>query len=312
MKGGYRIKKEILPINERPLPHELVKVKDMGNITELVYMKKHNNQCKIQKLDSENYILLDTGEIKQFEHLENRADDLNSVRCSLSRLRDYLNTNITDTFKCRWVTLTYGENMTDTKKLYSDFKKFNMRLRYLLGHYEYIVAYEPQSRGAWHMHVVMIFEHTAPFISNDVMFDAWGHGFVTVKRLDDVDNVGAYLTAYLGDMELSENEKYPANGTVKEVPYIDETGQQKLKRYIKGARLFLYPPKFNLYSCSRGIKKPIVSVMESKKAQKKISADTLTFERTVKLYDDTGFTNTINYRYYNKVRSKKQDGKNDN
>ena len=63
---------------------------------------------------------------------------------------------------------------------------------------------EPQGRGAWHAHLVMIFDDKAPYIDNKFMADTWGHGFTTTKKLEDVDNVGAYLTAYLGDMDMLE------------------------------------------------------------------------------------------------------------
>ena len=65
----------------------------------------------------------------------------------------------------------------------------------------------------------------------------------------------------------------------------------------------MYPPKFNLYRASRGIKKPVVSYETEKDAQKKVSAATLTFEKTIELSDsDSQFSNTINYRHYNLVR----------
>ncbi|PBH18006.1 hypothetical protein BGV21_21115, partial [Clostridioides difficile] len=121
------------------------------------------------------------------------------VRASLRRLRDYLNTNITDVSHCKWITLTYSENMTDTKRLYDDFVKFNKRLKYYINKeldltYEYIVAMEPQGRGALHCHMAMIFETDAPFIPNSKMSELWKQGFTVTKKLDDVDNVGAYLT----------------------------------------------------------------------------------------------------------------------
>lgn len=256
-------------------PYSIVRVKEMGNITELMFSDSYFSKCVIQKLSKDTYIDLRDGEVKEFKHIQNRSHDLKSVSKSLGRLRDYLNTNITDVSKCRWVTLTYAENMTDTKRLYEDFKRFNMRLRYHIGHYEYIVAMEPQGRGAWHCHVVMIFDDKAPYIPNDLMYKVWGNGYVTVKKLDDVDNVGAYLTAYLGDMEMNEfcNTKEAINLfgkkiDVKEVE-IEEDGIVKTKQYIKGARLYMYPPQFNLYRCSRGIKKPIVTYEPEEMAQKR-------------------------------------------
>lgn len=290
-------------------PYSIVRVKEMGNITELMWSDSYSSECVIQKLSKDTYIDLRDGEIKEFKHIENRACDLKSISKSLGKLRDYLNTNITDVSKCRWVTLTYADNMTDTKRLYEDFKNFNKRLRYHIGHYEYIVAMEPQGRGAWHCHVVMIFEDKAPYIPNNLMSKVWGNGYVTVKKLDDVDNVGAYLTAYLGDMEFKEfcdtgrlHEIVGKRIEVKEVE-IEADGIIKTKQYIKGARLYMYPPQFNLYRCSRGINKPIVTYQAEEIAQKKVSAGTLTYEKTIQLNDIANdFEKIINYRYYNKIR----------
>lgn len=292
---------------------DLVRLKEMGNITEVMYSDSYYSECSIQKLTKDTYLDKRTGEIKEFQHIDNRAGDLKSISKTLGRLRDYLNTNITDVSKCRWVTLTYAENMTDTKRLYDDFKAFNKKLRrYLNIKYEYIVAMEPQGRGAWHCHMVMIFPNKAPFIENKILAEKWGHGFVTIKKLDDVDNVGAYLTAYLGDMDIEEcntknmdlNDLMRLQGhTIKEVEF-EEDGVKKTKKYVKGARLCMYPPQFNLYRCSRGIKKPEICYMLEEMARKKVSAGTLTFQKTIQLSDaENDFSKTINYRYYNSIRT---------
>lgn len=304
------MKKSHLARVDKPLPDEEVKVKEAGNIIELVHMSKRNRRCYIERLDSEHYIDLHTGEVKDFVHMESRADDLNSVRSSLGRLRDLLNANITDVSFCRWVTLTYaqpdGKPMTDTVRLYKDFEHFVKRLHRRYGLFEYIVAMEPQGSGSWHCHVVLIFPAKAPFIPNDEMARIWGQGFTVTKRLDDVDNVGAYLTAYLGDIEIEDyaNLRHvPDHITLKEVEYIDDLGKSQTKRYVKGGRIYMYPPNFNLYRCSRGCKKPVVAYMSEKKAEKKVSSAKLTFQRSVYLQDpETGFENIISYRYYNKAR----------
>ena len=300
------LKIETLEKNVRPTDYQEVRVKEMGNIIELMYSDRKNHKIFIKKISDTEYIDLRTGEVKQCNKIDNRAGNLNSVRQSLSRLRDLLNTNITDVSKCRWVTLTYAENMTNPKKLYEDFKKFNMRMRYKGYEYEYIVCMEPQGRGAWHAHLVMIFKGQAPYIENELLSSVWGHGFVKIKKLDNVDNVGAYLTAYLGDMDISDAH----NLSDEELNDMRSFGLKEVevdgikKSILKGARLHMYPPKFNLYRFSKGIKKPIVNYETEKKAQKKVSAGTLTFEKTIKLTDsDSQFNNTINYRHYNLVRT---------
>ena len=310
------LKIDKLEENIRPDTSEEVRVKLMGNIIEIMYSdKEHNAKNVIKKLDNDTYIDLRTGEVKEFQKIENRACALNEVRKTLGRLRDYLNTNITDVKKCKWVTLTYAENMTDPKQLKKDFEKFNKRMQYYLKNnpYEYIVAMEPQGRGAWHAHLVMIFENKAPYVANDVMAQIWGHGYTTTKKLEDVDNVGAYLTAYLGDMDINDlgnmdlEEIKGLNGFgIKDIE-TEVDGKKVSKKIIKGGRLHMYPPKFNIYRCSKGIKKPIVSYELEINAQKKASAGTLTFEKTIKLSDtDSNFKNIINYRHYNLVRDEKQ------
>lgn len=308
------MKVEKLEENYNVSCEEIVRVKEMGNVIELMFQEKRNTENVIKKISANEYIDTRTGEIKEFVHIENRSQAINDVRKSLGRLRDYINTNVVDVECCKWVTLTYKENMTDAKRLYEDFKKFNMRMRYKGFKYEYIVAMEPQGRGAWHAHVLMIFDCKAPYIDNDFMSKTWGNGFTSTKNLDkDIDNLGAYLTAYLGDMELNEaSEKIglfnlmdkngKINYEVKEVEVVE--GDKKVsKAMLKGLRMVLYPPKFNIYRCSRGIKKPEISYEKEKNAQKKISGATLTFERTIKLDDpDSDYSNIINYRYYNKIR----------
>lgn len=289
----------------------LVRVKVSGNIVELMYS---SSSCRgvqaVKRLSGDLYEDLRTGEVKEFKHIQNRSQDLQSVAQSLARLRDYINTNVVDVSCCRWVTLTYAENMTDPMRLKSDFKEFNRRHRKRVGHYEYITAAEPQGRGAWHLHVVMIFDHKAPFIPNADLAADWRQGFVKIKKLDNVDNVGAYLTAYLGDMELTQDTvdavglKGILGHEIKEIDVLQDDGHEVRKSYVKGARLCMYPPKFNIYRCSRGIKKPEVFVTTVERAKEKVSAATLTFEKTLHILDGNNFSRILNYQYYNLKRSR--------
>ena len=90
----------------------LVRLKEMGNITEIMYSEKRSRGGYITKIDKDHYVDNRTGELFEFKHLENRAQDLANVAKSLAQGRDILNANITDVSRCRWVTLTYADNMT--------------------------------------------------------------------------------------------------------------------------------------------------------------------------------------------------------
>jgi hypothetical protein len=260
----------------------------MGHITEVRYMVKYNGGL-IHKIDKYSYYDIRTGEIKDFNLSITRNENKESVSRSLKNLRDIINTNVTSYKKVLWVTLTYKENMQDHKRLYDDYRKFNMRLkRYLLNRFEYIATAEPQGRGAWHLHILYIFKKKAPFIKNEILSKLWGYGFVNITSLKGIDNVGLYLTAYLSNLDVGNEIK-------------DIAKSENRKAIIKGARIKLYPTGFRIYRTSRGIKKPTIYNTTEDEAMKKVKDDVLTYEKTIQLTNSDGkIINLINYRHYNK------------
>lgn len=232
------------------------KVLDTGVTIETTVALMEYCGCPITKLDADHYKLKRTGEIKEFKHNSKRTDNLNSISLSMKKLRDVINYNVTDTEKVTWLTLTYAENMQDYKRLYDDFRKFNMRFRYYckkngLPHYEYIAVCEPQLRGAWHMHVILLWDEKAPFIANNAMASIWGHGFTktTAIKNNSIDNLGYYLSSYLSDLPLDDE----ALQGKMDYSMIKERDK---KKFLKAGRLKLYPVGMKFYRCSKGIKKP--------------------------------------------------------
>ena len=293
----------------------MVKVTEMGNVIEVQYMSRRNCKQTIQMLQGgEQFVICATGEIKDVEHHNTRKDNKKGLYKTFANARAVINANVTDVSKVRWCTLTYAENMTDPKRLYEDFRNFNWRFQYYCKTHgyskpEYIVMMEPQGRGAWHAHLLYIWQdQKAPYISNQDFRELWGHGFVRIKKLDNVDNVGAYLTAYLGDMEIDEMDVSKAVGKqCKVVEVEDEDGKKVKKAIVKGARLDLYPANFNMLRCSRGVKRPVAEMMSQEEASKKVSAATKTFESAIKLTDhENDFETVIIREQYNKVRGKNQ------
>lgn len=287
---------------------DLVTLKTMGNIYEICYLQKKNNKITTQLLNKDYYVNLETGAVSECKHIVNRADNKFQVGQSLKRLRDYINTNVVEPKNCKWVTLTYAKNMQDTKKLYNDFKNFIRRFKEQYGHIEYIVAMEPQSRGAWHCHCIILFDKVAPFIPNATIEKLWQQGFTKTTKLDNIDNIGAYLTAYLGDMEFTEEniQELEKQGlkvsqmALKEVNEIEGIKLKEPKSFIKGGRLYMYPPKFNLYRISRGIKKPTKEFYSYHVAKEKIGLINPTFSTGYSLTDSVNsFTNKVIYEYYN-------------
>ena len=293
------------------LPRDIVSVKKMNNIYELCYVEHRNTEPKIKKLNNDSYLVLSTGEVKQCNHIENRSESKMQVAQSLKRLRDYINTNVIEPDNCKWITLTYKENMTDTKRLYIDFKNFIKRFKYYYGKFEYIACMEPQGRGAWHCHLIAIFDKKAPYIPNKDLQKIWSFGFTKTKKLNNVDNIGAYITAYLGDIEyndknIEEISKLSKNNIkldIKEVSDIEGVKLKTPKKFIKGGRLYLYPPHFNLYRISKGIKKPEKHYHTYNFIKEKAELLNPTYSKAISLTStDNNFSNKIIYEYYNTKR----------
>lgn len=297
--------------------NNIVKLTEMGHVTELLYMSHRNSFQRILKLDKDHYVVLGpdgqpASDVKEFIHWESRAASANSLRKTFRRLRNIINANVIDVDFCRFVTLTYRQDdgpMRDSDRLYHDFDRYNKRFKRwcIKNGYdipEYINTVEPQGSGAWHCHVLYFWPSKAPYLPPDVMADLWGQGFVTVRALrsqlgKSCDNVGAYLTAYLGDLDIESAVQASMDVTLYEVKEVQDEQEHKSKYYLKGARLYLYPPGMSIYRCSRGIKRPVETDMSYENAKRKVSGSALTFQSNLRIQLEGGVSNTISKRYYN-------------
>ena len=282
---------------------DLVTVTKMNHIVEVQHMQKMNRKAHIKKLDKDRYIDLGSGEIKEFNHIENRSESFNSLRQTFKKLRYLINNNFTGAGNELHVILTYAENMTDIKRLYKDFEKFMKRLRYKykdISSIDYISVVEPQGRGAWHCHLLLRFNDIDKvYIENSMLAELWGHGFVTIRSLKDVDNIGAYLSAYLTDVELTEENIISLVDTDYVIVVKEVNGQGK--NIVKGGRLHLYPSGMNLFRKSKGIVYPERQRMKYKEIKKIVGSAEPTYQKSITVENDD-FTNTINYEQYNLKR----------
>jgi len=92
-----------------------------------------------------------------------------------------------------FMTLTFKENIKELKEANVFFKKFILRLKYLYKGLKYLAVPEFQKRGAVHYHVLINFE-----MSHDKMQEIWGQGFVMINRVKHVNNLGMYISKYVG------------------------------------------------------------------------------------------------------------------
>ena len=285
-------------------PNDLVTVTDMGHLQEVQYMQKMNTRANIKKLNSDEYVDLNTGEIKEFEKTDNRSESNNSLRQTFKKIRHLVNNNFKGSRNELFLTLTYEENMTDTKKLYLDLDKFIKRLRYRFKNkstIDYMTIVEPQERGAWHTHTLLKFNDlNSVFIPSDDLSELWGHGYIKVKRINDVDNIGAYLSAYLADLELTDENLFDVLNKGLKVEEKEVKGVKK--KFVKGGRLHLYPSGMNLYRKSKGIVFPKRERMTYKKFKEKAGSAEPHFSKTYEI-DVDDFQNTIAFEQYNLKRN---------
>lgn len=279
-----------------------------GNTVEFLTMAKRPTAPPVLKLDKDHYVNTSTGELAEYQHISNRSESTDSLLKTFKKIRALVNANCTDIERLHWVTLTYAEKMTDTERLYSDVNAFWCRFkRYCKKHGytvpEYIMVVEPQRRGAWHVHALLIWNMKRPFILNPEFAALWGNGFVNIKGVPDgCDNIGAYLSAYLGDCSV---EEYQGNLRGKEIKEVNG------KRYVKGGRLHMYPTGMNIVRASRGVKKPTVEEIDPQSAhtEKILSGHLVRRSVFAVQNDDVDNGNTISKDYYNTKRQLTQGEK---
>ena len=115
-------------------------------------------------------------------------------------------------------TFTFREDIRDPKVANRIFSKFIKRLNYKVhdgdkkGLLKYVVVTEFQdfSRdGVIHYHVVFF---NLPFIWKDDLSAVWDQGFVDIKKIARVSNVGAYISKYMAkhfeDDRLDGKKRY--------------------------------------------------------------------------------------------------------
>lgn len=253
----------------------------------------------MKKINKDEMVNTVTGELKPIKHVENRAAPQNydSLKATFRKLRRLIGANFEGGESELWLTLTYRDSpMTDSKRLYTDFKRFMRRLRKITGKkLGYIVVIEPQASGSLHAHLLLkTLDHTKLYISNNDVASSWGQGFVNVKRLEDTDNVSSYLMAYLTDVDLNN-----LNGNL-------EGEKDKPKKIIKGGRLSLYPLHMQIYRTSRkGIKPPLRMIAEKREIKKDFDLGESDYYRafTIKKGDENF---DIETEYYSISKSKIQ------
>lgn len=137
--------------------------------------------------------------VEIYHHIKKQQQEIriDSLKRTKKRLKRMVNSN-KDLNK--FLTLTFADNVTDLKIANNEFKKFIKRLNYKYPKFKYVAVPEFQERGAVHYHLLCNIRYLT--VSElDELRQMWGNGWIDLRRIDKVENVGNYMAkclSYLG------------------------------------------------------------------------------------------------------------------
>lgn len=266
--------RKIVPGTGEKIPENAtVTLVKAGETARIQYIKHTPQPPPVRRLPAgAGWVRTDTGEIYQASGQKSLTSNL---RKTIEKMRDTINTNFTGAQNELLATVTYADNMQDPDKLYKDIKAYIAKLRRRIpGELIYIIAVEPQERGALHAHLLLKWlELPSAIIPQEVQRKIWPHGISQVQRITGIDNVGAYLSAYL----------------------LNTSGK-------KGARLHLYPPGMRIWRASRNAARPEEIRGKYADIKKQLGAGTPSCNRAYIISTDDGQAlNLIVKEYWGKV-----------
>lgn len=121
------------------------------------------------------------------EEISRREDNIASTK---KKVRRVINSNPQLN---KFLTLTFEENQGNLDEANKAFKNFIDRMKYHYKKIEYVCVVEFQKRGAVHYHLLC----NLKYVKKEELTKVWSHGNVKIKRIDRVDNLGAYVTKYM-------------------------------------------------------------------------------------------------------------------
>ena len=93
----------------------------------------------------------------------------------------------------KFLTLTFAKNETDIKKANRAFNLFTQRAKDRFPEFQYLAVIEFQKRGAVHYHLLC----NLRYMKKKKIEHIWGQGFIDIKRINHVTNIGRYVSKYL-------------------------------------------------------------------------------------------------------------------
>lgn len=183
---------------------------DKNNLLESAYRALENGNERLARTFFDEYILKYDSVLQSIKRDESKNNDVSrkderldqTIRDARNQCRRLALMNFDK--KSTFLTLTVAKNSDDIDFYDKKFKAFIRKLRIDYGKFHYLGVREFQKRGAIHYHVLIDYPFISGFDENNIRSlevdfaeNYWKQGFVDLKDISHVDNVGAYVVKYM-------------------------------------------------------------------------------------------------------------------
>lgn len=160
---------------------------------------------------------------KTQRHAVERGQNLGSIKRTMRNIRELIAVNFDGEAGAGGVflTLTFADLAvgTDVEAVQREVANFLKRLKRRIENLVYLSVIEPQPQRSdsegelvWHFHILIkTTDNESVFVPQKELQDLWGNGIVFIERLQKYRSVSAYLSAYLTDLKVSDDETVSKN-----------------------------------------------------------------------------------------------------
>lgn len=217
--------------------------------------KKPNNLKRFKKINANEYMDIETGEIKQYRKREKRK--IESIKNARKKLMHILKNNFDGSDNELYITVTCEEQEEDYNKMHKMIKQFFTKLKNIYKGIKYVYVIELQEeRNSWHMHgLIKDKMHEKLYIDNEEIAQIWGHGYTKTLRIKDVEQ----------ENEIANCKDYGENA-FDNIEAIDKVILYMAKTRTKEK----VPVNKNLYYTSKNIERPKTEKMLYKNFKKEV------------------------------------------
>lgn len=221
---------------------KVIKYNTSGDVEIQDTLIKNDVFKNIKKLNKYEYVIVDTGEIKEYQMKD--IKDENGLKRSMKRLNQTLRNNFAGAENELFITLTTKRDVTDIKQIKMMFQQWWDKMKKEYDDLEFASIYEKHiDRDSWHIHtIIKAIEHKRLFVSNNFIEEVWGYGFTKTSRIVNI----------LTPNDIKEDYRMVYRNKITERFGIDKVINYMCKTETKEQ----IPVGIRCYDTSRGIKKP--------------------------------------------------------